>query len=328
MEILTIAMVALLVVAGGMAAITLSLKNTPAPVTSPPPRSADRREQEERILLSLKLQATKDGKPYTDCAVSANGTDWFVPGTKGEALLSVFPFHEYILRAAEGNREVISIITEENRENDKGHILNLDLAPIAPELMELNLADIGSSCQLPFEQTDEFVWTHPSEGVSIKKEGNAWVLVPNEGFPFPAKLLLMGKCTNAHGTADVSILLSSAQTKEPVLIHTPQELSNIRHNLDGSYALAADIDLSNMLSWTPIGDERFPFTGSLDGRGHSILGLKAQQYATGCVGLFGKTENAHIHRILLKEPHILGNYSAYGGTGCLIGWQVGGLTEY
>ncbi|MGI6689190.1 MAG: serine/threonine protein kinase [Christensenellales bacterium] len=326
-ETLVIALTALLVVAGGLAAVTLLLKTPDLPAALPPPLSADRREQEENMLLPVTLQALKDGKPYTDCVVSADGTHWYVPGPQGQAMLSVFPFREHVLRAAEGNREVAVKASILSREDGQSHALNLDLAPIAPELTELRLADISHPIPLPFEQTDQFIWTHPAEGVNIRKEGNRWMLALEEALNSGSSHLLMGKCANAHGTADVTILLSAPEAENPVLIHTAGELDAIRHNLNGQYALAADIDLSGIAKWTPIGDERYPFTGSLDGRGHIIKGLKVQQNVTGCAGLFGKTEHAFIRRVILKDPTILAAQAAYGGTGSLIGWQAGGLTE-
>lgn len=326
-EILVIFLIALLTVAGGLATVTQLLKAPALPAASPPPVSADRREQEENMLLPLTLQVVKEGKPYTDCVVSADGTHWYVPGTQGKAMLSVFPFREHFLHAAEGNRKVIEKVSVLRKEDTQTHVLNLDPAPIAPELMELRLKDLSQPVVLPIEQTEQFLWTHPAEGVSIRKEEDAWVLVLEETLsPAPSRLL-MGKCANAHGTADITILLCAAEEENPVLIHTAQELDSMRDNLKGHYALVADIDLSSIAGWTPIGDERFPFEGSLDGRGHIIKGLNVQQKNAGCTGLFGKTQNAFIRRVVLKEPAILASHAAYGGTGSLIGWQAGGLTE-
>ncbi len=327
-EIFVIFLVALLVVAGGLATVTQLLKAPALPATTPPPLSADRREQEENMLLSMTLQAVKEGKPYTECVISADGTHWYAPSVEGKATLSVFPFREHFLRAAEGNREVVVNTSVLTKEDTQIHMLNLELAPIAPELMRFSLTGLSQSLPLPFEQTEQFIWTHPVEGVGIKKEGDTWMLALEETLSPVPNRLLMGKCINAHGTADVTILLSAPEEENPVFICTAQELDSIRNNLKGRYVLANDIDLSDITSWTPIGDERFPFEGSLDGQGHIIKGLKVQQKTTGCAGLFGKTENASIRRVILKEPTILASHAAYGGTGSLIGWQVGGLTEH
>ncbi len=57
------------------------------------------------------------------------------------------------------------------------------------------------------------------------------------------------------------------------VIWSPNDLDNIRNNLSGNYILANDIDMSNFGNWTPIGSDSTPFTGTLDGNGHSILNL-------------------------------------------------------
>lgn len=57
-------------------------------------------------------------------------------------------------------------------------------------------------------------------------------------------------------------------TEDIIEIRTPEELSNIRLNLNGSYKLMNDIDLS-LVEWRPIDK----FTGKLDGNKKTIKGL-------------------------------------------------------
>ncbi len=73
---------------------------------------------------------------------------------------------------------------------------------------------------------------------------------------------------------------------EATPISTKEELNSIRNNLSGSYYLTCDIvfteaDFVNGGSFynsgkgfTPIGTSKKPFTGSFDGKGYSIVGLK------------------------------------------------------
>lgn len=326
-EVLAMALTALLVVAGGMAAVFMLTRTQPAYEAPHTPPSSDRREQETNILLPVLLEVVHEGKPYTGCVVSADGTHWYVPGKNGQALLSVFPFREHILRAAEGNREVTVPAAVLSRNDQNNHRLDLDLAPMAPERVELELHDAGQPYSLPFEQTERFEWVSAADGAEIKQTGDGWSLVLKEDLSKSACLVLMGKCVNAHGTADVTIVLSSIAADEPVLIHTAQELDQIRRNPKGRYALAADIDLSDISNWIPIGDERIPFAGHFDGRGFRIKGLKVQQTNDGCAGLFGKAENALIRGVILEEPDILCNHTTYGGVGPLLGWQSGGAVE-
>ena len=57
-------------------------------------------------------------------------------------------------------------------------------------------------------------------------------------------------------------------------------------NTAANAVLTADITLVQTLSWTPIGSESNPYTGTFDGQGHTISGMKIEN-ATGYSGLFG-----------------------------------------
>ena len=77
---------------------------------------------------------------------------------------------------------------------------------------------------------------------------------------------------------------------EPTHISTAEDLRAINGNLDGDYVLDGDIDLTDYLgggSWTPIGTENVPFTGTFDGNGHSITGLYINASDSNYQGLFG-----------------------------------------
>jgi len=43
-----------------------------------------------------------------------------------------------------------------------------------------------------------------------------------------------------------------------------------QHNLGGKYILMADIDLSGISNWVPVGTASAPFTGQLDGNGYKL----------------------------------------------------------
>jgi hypothetical protein len=70
--------------------------------------------------------------------------------------------------------------------------------------------------------------------------------------------------------------------------------------LDGIYYLAADIDLSAYESWTPIGDAATPFTGTLNGNGKTIRGLKLGGGTAPYTGLFGYIQNARISNVTIE----------------------------
>jgi len=73
-------------------------------------------------------------------------------------------------------------------------------------------------------------------------------------------------------------------------ITTAAQLNNVRSNLNGKFILMANIDLSNMGNWIPIGSGySTAFTGTLNGNGYKIVGMtvnaSAQERIYG--GLFG-----------------------------------------
>ena len=78
--------------------------------------------------------------------------------------------------------------------------------------------------------------------------------------------------------------------KDPVSITSVEELKKISEDLDGTYVLENDLDLEE--TWTAIGTAEEPFTGTFDGNGHTITGLKTEdmdlgQKETRYYGLFG-----------------------------------------
>lgn len=88
-------------------------------------------------------------------------------------------------------------------------------------------------------------------------------------------------------------------------------------NLGGSFALAGDINATGF-PLVPIGTPNAPFTGSLEGLGHTVSGVRinsAAQY----VGLFGNTNGATIENLNLNSIAITSTYAETSGS------YVGGL---
>lgn len=117
-DLLLAGSVALVVVLIGWTAMT-AFTRTPAlqPPSNQPP-AADGREQADNKLLPVTLSVLKDGTPFNDCVVSADGTHWYVPDRHGQATLSIFPFHEHLLQAAHENKVVFvpaQLLTEGDR---------------------------------------------------------------------------------------------------------------------------------------------------------------------------------------------------------------------
>lgn len=90
------------------------------------------------------------------------------------------------------------------------------------------------------------------------------------------------------------------------------DLQNIK--LSGQYVLANDINCGGM-TFTPIGTNNAPFTGTLDGAGYKISYLTITAPGTDYVGLFGATNNAKISHLTLENVNITGQ----NDVGALVG---------
>jgi hypothetical protein len=101
----------------------------------------------------------------------------------------------------------------------------------------------------------------------------------------------------------------------PTSITTAQGLQDMNDGLAGDYVLNADIDLSEF-SWTRVGNASTPFTGSLNGNGHTISGLTISDPNTSEYGLFGEVNGANIHDLAITGASVT-NDAAH--TGILIG---------
>ena len=80
--------------------------------------------------------------------------------------------------------------------------------------------------------------------------------------------------------------------------------------------LGADIDLSSIASFTPIGTSTYPFMGEFDGCGFIISHLTINRPNDSDTGLFGYIHNAYIHDVILEAPNVTGG-PYY--TGALVG---------
>ena len=97
---------------------------------------------------------------------------------------------------------------------------------------------------------------------------------------------------------------------DPFIINSIEDLNKINEKggqyLSLSYALGSDINMYEYLltnEWTPIGTEDNPFTGTFDGRNHSINNLYIEnEYA----GFFGYTDGATIKNMTLWGTNIYG----------------------
>lgn len=113
----------------------------------------------------------------------------------------------------------------------------------------------------------------------------------------------------------------SGTAEAPYIINTAEQLDRVRDHLEAHFRLGADIDLSDAdysdgEGWVPIatGDS---FSGSFDGNGHMITGLKIDREDEDYQGLFASVAEAGVIRnVRLEIEEIHGNR------------YVGGLTAY
>lgn len=95
------------------------------------------------------------------------------------------------------------------------------------------------------------------------------------------------------------------------IITTPEELNEIRNDLDGNYVLACNIDLSEYANWEPIGSKLNPFTGRFYGNSNTILGLNITSCTDNIAGLFGYN-NGTIHGVRVEGNIAVDSASSVG----------------
>ena len=101
----------------------------------------------------------------------------------------------------------------------------------------------------------------------------------------------------------------------PLIITNAEQLNKIRQDLTAHYKLGANIDLSTITNWEPIGTEENPFTGTLDGDGYTISNLKINS-SNNIIGLFGYIYKSDIKNLTLQNYSI----TTYGSSiGSLVG---------
>ncbi len=138
-----------------------------------------------------------------------------------------------------------------------------------------------------------------------------------------------------------------ADTLSTIVIRTADDLMKIGtdkdYPLSGDYTLVADLDLSHIENFTPIGGAKSDsgivsgdavFSGTFDGRGHTIVGLNISVSTTDRVhvGLFGsvgskmRTDPAAIRNLILKDVSVTGPALGPAAYGVLMGQASGFVT--
>lgn len=106
-------------------------------------------------------------------------------------------------------------------------------------------------------------------------------------------------------TARADAMSGTGTQADPYVITTPADLAAMHNDLDAHYVLGADVNLAGF-NHTPIGNELDgPFTGSLDGREHTISNLSLNMPQTKFVGLFGYMEGT-VRGVKLSNVNVCG----------------------
>lgn len=95
-------------------------------------------------------------------------------------------------------------------------------------------------------------------------------------------------------------------------ISTPEQFASlINRNLSGKYQLVNDIDMSSYDGFKGIAVSGTPFSGTLDGKGHKVSGLKVTYTDGGSdEGIFGQTAGATIKNIAFENILVDAGYAA------------------
>ena len=114
---------------------------------------------------------------------------------------------------------------------------------------------------------------------------------------------------------------------DPYLISTVDHLYNIRNHLSAHYEMINDIDLTKATAvgglydnegygWSPIGGT---FSGTFNGKGFEIIGLRIKPRSSAPYGLFASVSNGTIKNLGMHNGIIEANYYGYPYVGFIAG---------
>lgn len=141
--------------------------------------------------------------------------------------------------------------------------------------------------------------------------GGEWNDLPCEDTLLPAYVVEYGAPGDLPFQASKSISITNTNSAS-ISLSDCQMLQNVRFDLDANYVLTGDIDCSETqdwnegTGWVPIGDEDYPFVGTLNGNGHKVTALYAQDDNRSFSGVFGLTNNAEISNITFDSAWVRG----------------------
>lgn len=165
-----------------------------------------------------------------------------------------------------------------------------DLTPIHGSWgQELTFTITENANLVDYVADEKKIYVGNSEGV-YQGAGNITVKITNGNDIAPF--------LNMQGTDTFTFYVgqSGAITK----IFTPEDFINISKNLQGSYELGNDIDMSGVY-FKGIATSTVPFSGTLDGQGFKVKNLSMNITEGENVGVFGQTASATIKNIAFED---------------------------
>jgi hypothetical protein len=329
------AAVAAAVVVLGLALLLPALRDTSKDASGetdqPEALASDGSQYADEASVAVQITALDGGKALADCAVSADSHHWYAPTADGVAELLVYPYDACEISVAAGNRVVTTTAAVSREGEMPAFTLDLADAPEAPEFTEevRQASDADLEITLPVSgATSVTLWGDVPPGFDVVEVGSDYVLRAAGPSAAPGHYAVYYEATNAYGRAEGVLSLTVQGDAALTPVRTAEDLSRVRENLGGHYVLEADIDMSEYGVFTPIGTDAEPFTGVLDGNGHSISGLTIEGERTGNLlyyGLFGVLENAVVKDLTLTDAQILVRNDFDGAVGFIAGRSTGSL---
>ncbi len=122
-------------------------------------------------------------------------------------------------------------------------------------------------------------------------------VMPRANVYFTVEYTLIGSYFKGSGTESDPWIIQSAEELTQLALLCEREYSKYG---SAHYRMGADIDMSDVTDFSPIGSEEHPFNGEFDGNGYVISSLVfvGDEYA----GIFGYTDkDAYIHHLGLED---------------------------
>ena len=124
-----------------------------------------------------------------------------------------------------------------------------------------------------------------------------------------------------------SLLVINASADSAIAISNYEQLCKIADNLNGNYYLTKDITVPSDSVFEPIGLPSYYFKGTLDGKNHSIFGLKvkSKKAASGSSaygGLFGYSAGT-VKNLKIEDVEIISENAKWSYVGAVAGVNLG-----